>query len=70
MSPLASSPTSESESSPSISSSKDQNDDSWSPRLESVTDVNSSCTESVVISEMSISSDKFSHASKLLEILR
>ncbi|KAJ3696539.1 hypothetical protein LUZ61_000244 [Rhynchospora tenuis] len=70
MNPLASSPTNESASSSSTPSSKDQQTDSWSPKLESVTDVNSPYIGSVAISEMSISSDKFSHASKMLEVLR
>ncbi|KAJ4753048.1 hypothetical protein LUZ62_087453 [Rhynchospora pubera] len=70
MNPLASSPTNESASCSSTPSSKDQQTDSWSPKLESVTDFNSPCMGSVVISEMSISSEKFSHASKMLEILR
>ncbi|KAF3338708.1 hypothetical protein FCM35_KLT17545 [Carex littledalei] len=68
--PLASSSSTESEPSSSTSSSNDQNENSWSPNVESATDVNSPCMESVIISEMSINSDKFSHASKMLEILR
>ncbi|XP_078165830.1 uncharacterized protein LOC144560489 isoform X3 [Carex rostrata] len=69
--PLASSSSTESEPSSSTSSLNDQRvNNSWSPNVEFVTDVNSPGMENVVISEMSINSDKFSHASKMLEILR